>query len=356
MENLEWSFYSLLLVLIVGVVLMVAVRKKIKSQSLISIYALLFIFWLTLLLLVHLAYELQLIQQHAYFVALGYLQAPFFYFNIRVILRLPPLRIRSIYFHFLPLQLYVGILILQTTFNIGELPSWIKLSTIVGAFTVNYIYLYIAFTLVKKHQEYTLDYQRCQRLFTSFFTLLVGLVGCTFVYFLAFFNLENNLFTTFKNIFWLLITGAGYYLIYQFILKSRYSSNLSNTHQVANPIHPSNVETTKEKLEDFMHYHKPFVRHSLTIYTLAEMLNQKPAHLSWVINQCYKMSFSEYINTYRVKYFIEIVHLEEHRHRNLLGIALEIGFNSKNTFLRAFKKEYHTTPHTYFNDLEMSLK
>jgi len=345
----------LLLIFIIGVVLMIAIYKKIKSRISIGIYALLFIFWLMLLPLVHWTSEIELIQQYSYVVVLGYLYAPFFYFIIRAVLRLPLLRVRAIYYHFIPLQLYIGILVIQAIIGVGSLPKWIKLSTISGAFLINYIYLFVAFQLVKRHQEHTLDYPRCQHLFTLFLMILIGLVGCTSVYFLTLFDFGHTLYTVFKNLFWLLIVGTGYYLIYQFILKSHYLSTVNPPHPPKNT-YQSDVAIIKEKLEKLMQCQKPFVRHSLTIYTLAEMLNQKPAHLSWVINQCYQKNFSDYINAYRVKYFIEIVPLEEHRHRNLLGIALEIGFNSKNTFLRAFEKEYHTSPNAYFNNLEIALK
>ncbi|HAS46159.1 MAG TPA: hypothetical protein DCS93_37105 [Microscillaceae bacterium] len=355
MESIQWSSFPLLLICIIGIGLMIAIYKKIKSQISKGIYALLFIFWLMLLPLVHWASELELTQQYTYFIILGYLHAPFFYFNIRAILRLPLLPVRTIYYHFIPLQLYIGILMVQAIKGTDGLPSWISFGAISGAFMINYIYLFVAFRLVKTHQQHTLDYPRCQRLFTLFLMLLIGLVGCTSMYFLTLFDLEHTLYTTFKNIFWLLIVSAGYYLIYQFIVKSHYLSTI-NPSQVKKHTHQPDIEATKERLERLMQCQKPFVRHSLTIYTLAEMLNQKPSHLSRVIHQCYKKNFSDYINAYRVKYFIEIVPLEEHRHRNLLGIALEIGFNSKNAFLRAFEKEYQTSPNIYFHDLEIALK
>mgnify|MGYP001041810016 CR=1 FL=1 len=356
MENFRWSCGSLVLALIIGIVLLVGVHKKVKKQTINGVYALFFLFWLILLLLVHLASELNFVQPQAYFVALGYLHAPFFYFSIRTILRLPPLGRKAIYYHLIPLQCYAIILVIQANLAPSHLLLWIKACTIIGAFVVNYIYLFVAFRAVKKHQEYTLDHYSCQRLFTAFFTLLIGFVCCSSTYSLNLFDLDINLFTAFQYLFLSLIIGSGYYLIYQFVLKPQNASNPITSSQSRRSNNLAEMEKVREKLEKFMHCHKPFVRHSLTIYTLAEMLNQKPACLSSVIYQCYKKSFSEYINTYRVQYFIEVVPLEEHRHRNLLGIALEIGFNSKNTFLRAFKKEYHTSPYSYFNDLEITFK
>jgi AraC-like DNA-binding protein len=110
----------------------------------------------------------------------------------------------------------------------------------------------------------------------------------------------------------------------------------------------SEEEQTRDKLEAFMQAQQPYLQNDLTLGALAKMLSLKPVVLSRVINEYYQKNFFDFINSYRIQHFIEIAPLAEHSHKTLLGIALEVGFNSKSTFNRAFKKEYSVPPTTYF--------
>lgn len=112
-------------------------------------------------------------------------------------------------------------------------------------------------------------------------------------------------------------------------------------------------EQTREQLEAFMQAQQPYLQNDLTLGALAKMLGLKPVVLSRVINECYQKNFFDFINSYRIQHFIEIAPLAEHSHKTLLGIALEVGFNSKSTFNRAFKKEYSVPPTTYFRQTGM---
>ena len=58
------------------------------------------------------------------------------------------------------------------------------------------------------------------------------------------------------------------------------------------------------------------------------------------------ISFSTYINRLRVEEFIDIVSNE--KMRSYLSAALKVGFSSKATFNRAYKKETGKSPRIYF--------
>ena len=63
------------------------------------------------------------------------------------------------------------------------------------------------------------------------------------------------------------------------------------------------------------------------------------------------MNFNEFINNYRVKEFQNRLANNEHASHTLLALALEVGFNSKTAFNRAFKKITGQTPREYVKNL-----
>lgn len=62
------------------------------------------------------------------------------------------------------------------------------------------------------------------------------------------------------------------------------------------------------------------------------------------------MNFNDFINQYRVKAVIKKMEAGEHTIQTLLGLALEVGFNSKSTFNRAFKRHTSRSPNDYIKE------
>lgn len=74
-------------------------------------------------------------------------------------------------------------------------------------------------------------------------------------------------------------------------------------------------------------------------------------HLGWPINTVSKMindtlhtNFNDLINSYRVAAFKELSLEAESKKYSILGLGQEVGFSSKASFYRAFKKETGMTP------------
>jgi len=59
------------------------------------------------------------------------------------------------------------------------------------------------------------------------------------------------------------------------------------------------------------------------------------------------VSFQDFINKYRVEEFIYRLRNGENDHFTLLGIANQVGFNSKSSFNATFKKFKGLTPTDY---------
>nr|WP_230688441.1 helix-turn-helix domain-containing protein [Hymenobacter jeongseonensis] len=98
-----------------------------------------------------------------------------------------------------------------------------------------------------------------------------------------------------------------------------------------------------------MQQHKPYLNPNLTIHELATGLKLPPHVLSKVINEGFEKNFFDFINSYRVEEFKAVMATPRAQHYSLLGVALEVGFNSKTAFNRAFKKQTDQTPRQYFN-------
>lgn len=108
------------------------------------------------------------------------------------------------------------------------------------------------------------------------------------------------------------------------------NSSLNDSAKLFNKIH---ILVTEEQL---------FLSSELKINTLSERLDTSVPHISQAINENKQMSFSDYINSFRI---------EEAKKRLLVkkpdtifAIAIDVGFNNKSTFYHAFKKLTNTTP------------
>jgi AraC-like DNA-binding protein len=96
-----------------------------------------------------------------------------------------------------------------------------------------------------------------------------------------------------------------------------------------------------------MESNKPYLEPDLSIYKVAASLDVPRHHVSQVINEQAKKSFYDFVNSYRVEEVKKMLISPAMNNRNILGIALDCGFNSKATFNAAFKKYTGMTPSAY---------
>lgn len=93
---------------------------------------------------------------------------------------------------------------------------------------------------------------------------------------------------------------------------------------------------------------KPFLNPNLTLNDLATLIKTPSHNVSKVIREGYQKNFFDFINWYRIEEFKNYVNLPKYQNYTLLGIAFEVGFNSKTAFNRAFKKMTGQTPSEYY--------
>ena len=99
----------------------------------------------------------------------------------------------------------------------------------------------------------------------------------------------------------------------------------------------------KQKLLQFMETNKPYLKTDLKISELADSLSVPYHQLSQLINDEFLVNFYDFINKYRVEDAKKLL-IEDDRNYKILAIAYEVGFNSKATFNRVFKKFTDLTP------------
>ena len=92
-----------------------------------------------------------------------------------------------------------------------------------------------------------------------------------------------------------------------------------------------------------MNQEKLYLNPSLTLAEIALKLDIHPIYVSQIINETFNQNFREFLNTYRIEESKRLL-VQETQNLNILGIALDAGFNSKSAFNRAFKKHTGTTP------------
>jgi len=101
------------------------------------------------------------------------------------------------------------------------------------------------------------------------------------------------------------------------------------------------IKKLKEKLE----VDKIYRNNELRLSALAEELGVSTHHLSQLINEELKQNFFDLINTYRINEAKDKIATGSSR--TLLEVAFEVGFNSKNSFNNAFKKNEGMTPSAF---------
>jgi AraC-like DNA-binding protein len=94
----------------------------------------------------------------------------------------------------------------------------------------------------------------------------------------------------------------------------------------------------------------------LSINDLSSKLGVHPNYLSQVINQREKKHFYDFVNTYRIEEFKEMITMQKNQQFTLLSMAFDCGFSSKTSFNRYFKRVTGQTPSEYVNSLPKSAK
>lgn len=105
-----------------------------------------------------------------------------------------------------------------------------------------------------------------------------------------------------------------------------------------------NETTTAVDINSVIDYISKNYNLDLGLETLADRFNTSPKYLSKLIKDNMGISFISYLTTLRIEKSKELL---KNTNKKITDIYLEVGFNNRNTFIRAFKKEVGITPSEY---------
>jgi len=97
-----------------------------------------------------------------------------------------------------------------------------------------------------------------------------------------------------------------------------------------------------KKLLVHMDLRRPWVQPDLTVARLGRQLGLPQRVVSAAVNEFAQQSFSRWVNGYRVRASMTI--LAEDPDRGLLDVMIDVGFQTKSNFNRAFREETGMTP------------
>jgi ligand-binding sensor domain-containing protein/AraC-like DNA-binding protein len=107
----------------------------------------------------------------------------------------------------------------------------------------------------------------------------------------------------------------------------------------------------KEKKEEYIRkifylieMKKVYKDPDLCLNSFAHKININPRYLSQLVNDELKKSFLNLINSYRIEEAKKLLSDPRHRSISVIEVCMEVGFNSKSSFNRAFKKFAKQTP------------
>ena len=88
-------------------------------------------------------------------------------------------------------------------------------------------------------------------------------------------------------------------------------------------------------------------KQGLTVEELSRELDLPVRYVSYLINTCFATNFHSFVNNYRVKEVIRKINDPAEKHKTLLALAFESGFNSKSSFNQVFKNHTGQSPSRY---------
>lgn len=112
---------------------------------------------------------------------------------------------------------------------------------------------------------------------------------------------------------------------------------------------PADAKALYEDLVGHVDNERAFLDPDISLSSLARDLGYSTNHVSQVINEFDQCNFHDFINARRVAEACR--RLQDSQETNLLELAMDVGFNSKSSFNRAFRKFAGVTPSEYLAGL-----
>mgnify|MGYP003131150568 CR=1 FL=1 len=222
-----------------------------------------------------------------------------------------------------------------------------------SAILVNLYYLFRSFKVLyayKKEYKQAFSFQQNPIQYIAFFLVTIAVI--IILWALSFLSgfFENRWLSFIDyDLVWAAIP-CFIYIIGYFSLKQPELFRVPMKQKTANNkerLNTAEQQLLQEKLDSLMVNDKIFLQPHLTLSTVAEMLQTSTNNVSWLLNNVYETTFYDFVNRYRVEEFVQKVENNEHLRHTILALSLDVGFNSKSTFNKAFKLHKQDTPSNF---------
>jgi len=107
------------------------------------------------------------------------------------------------------------------------------------------------------------------------------------------------------------------------------------------------IEEIRKRVLYLFEVERIYRQETLSLNALAERLEIRPHHLSWILNARIGKTFSDFLNQYRIEEVKKRLSDPGERDQTILDIAFCVGYNSKSAFNKTFKAFTGKTP-THF--------
>lgn len=95
------------------------------------------------------------------------------------------------------------------------------------------------------------------------------------------------------------------------------------------------------KLEQLMESQTVYLDPDLSLGKLSKLTGISPNYISQTLNETLEQSFFDYVNNWRIQHAQKLL---TETQKSILDIALEVGFNARSSFYKAFKQITQQTP------------
>lgn len=359
--SLDSSNFYFLLAVIQGFILSLIILLQRPSRKPHLFFGLL-IFFFSLALL-HLILEESIHAFNAYFpipMDFGFAYGPLIYFHVLFIKApLRPFRFQDLA-HFLPSLLIDGVFFMAFFIYLKNYLHWAYdnipliqsiglgialLGTIQSAIYVYWIYRESreAKLVLKEYTEVKKWLRLLMLSFSAFIGFLLLAIPIAFIFIK---DLDDNSYLIYKPLgsivgFCIYLLGYVYLLKYSRVI-GKYTERIHKFKSDAQELHEKKDQILKALIDD-----KLYLDPKITVAKLAGHLGWPINSLSNIINQSLHTNFNDLINYHRVEAFKQKILEPDNDKYSILGLSQEVGFSSKASFYRAFKKETGLTPSDY---------
>ena len=222
----------------------------------------------------------------------------------------------------------------------------------IARFSVYFIHLLLYLFIIKQIINHTLKkdhtlylvpldvrvkWLKTLTLFIS--TIVLALVTCIiYIVIAGHYSVVGNFICT------LLLSAIVYLIAYQALSASPALIPNFNVKYGSVKLPQDTNDSILEEIIDLFENEKIYTDSELNISALAKRLGISSHLLSRIINNHLNQSFSQLLNHYRIEEFKRRVAEVDLNKYSILGIAYDVGYNSKSSFYTAFKKSTGKTP------------